>query len=273
MALGLISSSILTAIADAIRNKLGTQSGYKPSQMASAILSIPVATLIQKSITQNGTYYAAIDDADGYSQVNVNVSGGGGEVEPDLPSAYQRVAYLDFTPSIGIVITIPTSGYFLYTADFSPDRVASSPNNDVFGYRLSSRTEKDFEIGNTTTSYSWIRTPGNDNGLRIADQTSASVGVRMAARTLLVNPRSTAMIGKYSYNYSSSSVNNLAFDGKFYSLKAIDILTGNTAAWFVPCYRKSDNQVGVYDHIAQDFYYSTYAVGSGYSIVAGPDAN
>ena len=34
------------------------------------------ATLITKSITQNGTYNASSDNADGYSQVTVNVSGG-----------------------------------------------------------------------------------------------------------------------------------------------------------------------------------------------------
>lgn len=37
------------------------------------------ATLITKSITQNGTYNALDDDADGYSSVTVNVSGGGGD--------------------------------------------------------------------------------------------------------------------------------------------------------------------------------------------------
>ena len=38
------------------------------------------ATLITKSITANGTYDAEDDDADGYSSVTVNVSGGGGLV-------------------------------------------------------------------------------------------------------------------------------------------------------------------------------------------------
>ena len=38
------------------------------------------ATLITKSITQNGTYNASSDNADGYSSVTVNVSGGGGGV-------------------------------------------------------------------------------------------------------------------------------------------------------------------------------------------------
>lgn len=35
-------------------------------------------TLVTKSITENGTYNASSDNADGYSSVTVNVSGGGG---------------------------------------------------------------------------------------------------------------------------------------------------------------------------------------------------
>lgn len=37
------------------------------------------ATLIEKSITENGTYDASADNADGYSKVTVDVAGGGGE--------------------------------------------------------------------------------------------------------------------------------------------------------------------------------------------------
>lgn len=37
------------------------------------------ATLIEKSITENGEYNASADNADGYSKVTVNVAGGGGE--------------------------------------------------------------------------------------------------------------------------------------------------------------------------------------------------
>lgn len=45
------------------------------------------ATLITKSITQNGTYNASSDNADGYSSVTVNVSGGG-EVAPNDVNFY-----------------------------------------------------------------------------------------------------------------------------------------------------------------------------------------
>lgn len=40
--------------------------------------STPSPTLITKTITENGTYDAEDDNADGYSEVTVNVSGGGG---------------------------------------------------------------------------------------------------------------------------------------------------------------------------------------------------
>lgn len=228
------------------------------------------AELISKTITENGTYDPADDNADGYSSVTVNVQGGG-ETEPALPSEYQRVEYLDFTPSIGIYITLPTTGKVLYECDFSSD-INNANESVAFGYRTSTSNNKDFEVyvtsGNMLT---YLRTINADNGITLSN-TPYTVGSRMIGKILLINPRATAFIGKYA-NYSTSSVDHSALDGKFYGLKGTDLITDNVVAWFVPCYRKSDNQVGVYDHIAQAFYCETYAVGSGYSIMAGPDVN
>lgn len=89
MALGLIDTAILTAIANAIRGKLGSSTQFKPSEMASAIASIgggSTPTLITKSITENGTYVASDDSADGYSQVTVNVPSGGSASLPYFES-------------------------------------------------------------------------------------------------------------------------------------------------------------------------------------------
>ena len=46
------------------------------------------ATLITKSITSNGTYNASSDNADGYSSVTVNVSGGGSSSAPIFDGNY-----------------------------------------------------------------------------------------------------------------------------------------------------------------------------------------
>lgn len=135
MSRAMITESNLTAIANAIRAKLGVETTYTPAQMATAIGTIhgePVnqektvtqngevtpdsgydglskvtvnvsgggggSTLITKTITENGTYNASSDNADGYSQVTVNVSGGGGG--GGYPDA---VTVMDFTKYAGVL--------------------------------------------------------------------------------------------------------------------------------------------------------------------------
>ena len=75
-----VTESSLENIADAIRAKLGVQTEYKPGEMAAAIQSLPTggsAVLEHLSVTQNGTYTPGAG-LDGFDQVTVNVSGGGG---------------------------------------------------------------------------------------------------------------------------------------------------------------------------------------------------
>ena len=66
----LVEESNLTAIASAIRSKLGAQTTYKPGQMATAIGTIPtgVTPTGTVSITQNGTV-----DVTSYASAAVNV--------------------------------------------------------------------------------------------------------------------------------------------------------------------------------------------------------
>ena len=63
---------------------------------ASVDVAVPTgsATLITKSITQNGTYNASSDNADGYSSVTVNVSSGGG-VAPK-----KQINFIDYDGTI-----------------------------------------------------------------------------------------------------------------------------------------------------------------------------
>ncbi len=68
----------------------------------------PTTTLVSKSVTANGTYNASSDNADGYSSVTVNVSGGG--TTHVFCSVMQGSMYIYQTPSgtVTIVTVDPT---------------------------------------------------------------------------------------------------------------------------------------------------------------------
>lgn len=68
-----VNTDYLTGAANAIRRKNGTQNTYKAEDFEGAIDAISTATLITKTITENGTYNAQEDNADGYSEVEVDV--------------------------------------------------------------------------------------------------------------------------------------------------------------------------------------------------------
>lgn len=73
-----VTGADLASVADAIRTKGGTSSPLEfPDGFVEAIGNISGggSTLITKSITENGTYNASSDNADGYSSVTVNVQG------------------------------------------------------------------------------------------------------------------------------------------------------------------------------------------------------
>ena len=74
------------------------------------------STLITKTITQNGTYDASDDDADGYSSVTVNVSGGGGTSKnAQIAAGVNRVNTTEYTAVTNQSITVAKSGtYHVY---------------------------------------------------------------------------------------------------------------------------------------------------------------
>lgn len=78
-------------IADAITEKGGTASYSDGLEaMGDKIRAIPnpQPVLTTKTIVQNGTYIAEEDEADGYSEVSVDVSGGGGDIQFSHSTGY-----------------------------------------------------------------------------------------------------------------------------------------------------------------------------------------
>lgn len=55
-----------------------SNSVYDTTLFSEVSVAIPAATLVSKTISENGTYYASSDNADGFSKVVIDVAGGGG---------------------------------------------------------------------------------------------------------------------------------------------------------------------------------------------------
>ena len=121
-----VSGEDLLAVANAIRTKGGTSAALPfPGGFVTAIGNISTGqqpTLITKSITENGTYNASSDNADGYSQVSVAVSpkfvtgtfeGTTAEASMDVNIPYMGNGY----PIACIVY--PTGGLFTSGSDFA----------------------------------------------------------------------------------------------------------------------------------------------------------
>lgn len=114
MSLYSIQDTTLTDIADAIRSKTGKTASMTPAEMVDEIENISgggASTLTTKTITLNGTYSAEDDNADGYSEVTVNVQGGASMTEVantygtelvitsaqgSAPSATRHTLYFEF---------------------------------------------------------------------------------------------------------------------------------------------------------------------------------
>ena len=78
------------------------------------------ATLITKTITENGTYSASSDSADGYSQVTVNVpTSAGAAMNVQVAQGVDRVATTSYTAVSGQSITVEVTGtYDVYWTGF-----------------------------------------------------------------------------------------------------------------------------------------------------------
>ena len=193
--------------------------------------------------------------------------------EPALPDAYKRVEYLDFQPSVGILVGVDSTNYYaIPLVDFMSRKATGI--STAFGYKeTSSSSTKDFQIGANGNAIRSYVAGSSDYGASINNNASYTIGSQATARAFLKSPKSTAFIGKYGH-YQGSSVAANDLDGRVYQVKIVNTTTYTISNWYVPCRRIVDNVLGFFDHITQIFYSTRYSQdGTTATITAGPDVN
>lgn len=235
MAKVLVNDSSLTSIANAIREKTGSSDTYKPSEMAGAIASI--------------------------------TTGGGGEV--DNRDLYQRVEYIESA----------TAGTYPYIiTDFIADNscgieiIASFPS-------LVDRIPMGSRVDNEASRF-YCAYPMSANSFYFGFNTGSSISVKPTVDTIyrlqtnFVNSRmvniydidgirkggttisatlveQTCPVSIFGYNKADTDVVTSKREFKLYSARCSR--GHEIVREYIPCYRKSDGVVGLYEKFTGEF--------------------
>ena len=212
-------------------------------------------------ITDNGTY-----DTTENNSVTVNVSGGGSGHEADPPSydisaTYQEVEYIICqgtqwvqTPQYAYPIMIQTEYKFTGT----------DSNRCVIGYRASTTNSLDWNVKNGNAF--WSR--GGNSYAQVGNFSDKGDGW-WELYCAIYHSSSTryVYIGNYYSSYSASA--GLPWIGyiKKVTIRAVNGYTNPVVGYFIPCYRKSDGVVGMYN-VSDSTFYTPSGTGS---FDKGPD--
>ena len=178
-----------------------------------------------------------------------------------LPSEYQRLEYIESTGTqyidTGININTTTSRY---ETKISPSLVSGTIA--IFGTRNGSsanQSSMNVFIIDGTFRLDWLYGAGN-SVRNISSKTEYTISITRGFATINnvdYTSRETASIDSLYTFYignlnNAGSVYSKGFSGKIYYSK----LYNNNILVFdgVPCYRKSDNEIGMYDIVSNTFF-------------------
>lgn len=289
-----IDQDYLYDIADAIRAKNGSSDTYTPEQMAPAIADIHTGADAEAlSVTANGTYTAPAGVA--YTPVTVNVQPNlqaktatqNGTVTPDqgydglssvdvnvgivLPSSYQEVEYIQTTGAQYVQVDFPVSENDEIISNTMLLSIASGTSEAGFAGIL---------VDESDTLYFWELYYYVSSGSILIDaypitgdrpymmsavsgsgQTALNVQNTLVSKfTRVPEPKvlTSFLVGAYR-------TDRYPFAGRIYSFAVRR--NGYRVVDLVPCYRKSDSVIGLFDLVRQVFYTNA---GSG-TFVKGQD--
>lgn len=253
-----------------------TENGtFDVTDKAEVNVDVPERAIIlqDKTITENGTY-TADEGFDGIGQVTVNVEAGGGGTESDPRDLYQPVEYIisaeeDTYPYIITDYCADNESGVEIIASFPvlQDRVpmGSRENSDATrfycAYPLSANSiYYGFNTGssiscqlNVDTIYRLQTNFLNSRLVNAYEKNGTRKGGGAISGTL--SPAHTAPVSIFGYNHAGTGTVSSKREFKLYAARLSQ--GHNVVREYIPCYRKSDGVVGLYEKFTQTFLTAT----------------
>ena len=221
--------------------------------------------IIPLSVEENGEY-SAPEGVDGYSPVVVNVPVG--PIEPTLPSEYQEVEYITFYGNEYLFVENLPSNYLMHIL---ASNSVSAAESCVVGYREATVNNADFEARFANGDFNvWARASANTSQAMATYPTGTALNtVRELMCSCFNHARGKFFIGRYSESTPIPFKGNLNFL-TLYAGRQAGVPQSFSPIWkFIPCYRKSDNEVGLYE-VYHSVFYTNQGTGD---LGKGPDVN
>ena len=245
---------------------------YNGLNVAKLVYNGVVVWMSKVLATISGILPLTLTDCTGDDLVDYKIYGKSEHEE--LPDEYQQVEYIESTGTqyidTGININTTTSRY---ETKIKPSSVSGTIG--IFGtrnYSSANQSAMNVFIISGTFRLDWISGNGNYNVRNISSDTEYTISITRGLATInnvnYTSGDTTSIDSLYPFyvgNFNNvGSVFSTGFSGKIYYSK----LYNNNILVFdgVPCYRKSDNEIGMYDLVSNTFFTNagtgTFNVGS-----------
>lgn len=235
----------------------------------SLTVSVPQPTLVSKTITENGTYSAEDDNADGYSAVTVDVQGG---ITPVVPSGYTQLKYVESTgtqaintgvvPSLGIKVeasfvkTETSSGTYAFPFGCAHPVIGACVNTSLLqgGFcSFGDKTDKSLthpQPSDAVPTYTIDKDTATGQSASYLPQTSVAIGA-----TTMPDVNSNTRICIFCRGNGTNMERYCSC--RMYRMKIWN--SGTLVRDFVPAV-DSNNEVGMYD-IENNVFYTNVGTG------------